>query len=176
VARALLLGLVLLALMAVARADGISIRKVAVQAAEEGQVLTAELDIKLTPVLDDALHKGVPIYFVLEFDLIRPRWYWANEKLASIHQPQRLSYNTLTRQYRVGIGAYQNFATLQAALDTMSRVRRRLDIDGVLQKGSTYSAALRYRVDTTRLPKPFQLHTGRDWDMSSDWHRFTVQP
>ena len=75
------------------------------------------------------------------------------------------------------MGTYQNFSTLQAALDTMSRVRRRLELDpAALRKDNTYAAALRYRVDTTRLPKPFQLHTGRDWEMTSDWHRFTVQP
>lgn len=172
-----LAGIILILFAALVQADGIGIRKAAVQQADDGYVLTAELDIKLTPVLSDALHKGVPIYFVLEFDLIRSRWYWTNEKLASIHQSQRLSYNTLTRQYRVGVGAYQNFSTLQEALDTMSRLRRRLDTEaGALRKDNAYAASLRYRVDTTRLPKPFQLHTGRDWEMTSDWHRFTVQP
>ena len=172
-----LVGAILLLCAVLVRAEGINIRKAAVQFADDGYVLSAELDVKLTPVLDDALHKGVPIYFVLDFDLIRARWYWTNEKLANIYQPQRLSYNTLTRQYRVGVGTYQNFSTLQSALDTMSRVRRRLELDpAALRKDNTYAAALRYRVDTTRLPKPFQLHTGRDWEMTSDWHRFTVQP
>jgi len=134
--------------------------------------------MRLTTVIDDALHKGVPLYFVLEHELIRPRWYWTNEKVAVVQQERRLSYNTLTRQYRVGSGAlYQNFTTLSDALDTMSRVRRRLDLEpGALQKGTTYAAALRLRLDTALLPKPFQLHTGRTWDISSDWYRWTVTP
>ena len=161
-----------------AQADGIEVRKASLTAAEEGYMLEANIDIKLTPALDDALHKGVPLYFVLEFELIRSRWYWTNEKIAVLSQQQRLSYNTLTRQYRVGVGAlYQNFSSLNEALGYMSQVRRRQDIEpGALRKDSTYAAMLRLRFDATQLPKPFQLHTGRDWSVSSDWYRWTVNP
>ena len=159
-------------------ADGIEVRKASVTTADDGYVLEAEIDIKLTPALDDALHKGVPLYFVLEFELIRSRWYWLNEKLATLSQQQRLSYNTLTRQYRVGVGPlYQNFSSLPEAINYMSRVRRRQDIEpGALRKDATYAAMLRLRFDTAQLPKPFQLHTGRDWNVNSDWYRWTVTP
>lgn len=163
---------------AVAHANGIDVRKAVVVPAEDGYFLETELDVRLTPVLDDALHKGVPLYFVLEFELIRSRWYWTNEKMAVLQQQQRVSFNTLTRQYRVGTGAlYQNFSTLKEALDYMSRLRRRLEIEpGGLRKDTVYAAALRMRLDGTQLPKPFQLHTGRNWDVSSDWFRWTVTP
>lgn len=161
-----------------AQGEGIEVRRASVTSSDEGYILQGEFDIKLTPVLDDALHKGVPLYFVLEFDLIRSRWYWTNERLATLQQPQRLSYNTLTRQYRVGVGAlYQNFSTLKEALDYMSRVRRRLEIEpGALRKDTTYNAVLRLRLDTTQLPKPFQLHTGRDWGINAESYRWTVNP
>ncbi len=161
-----------------ALADGIQVRKAAVTAVDDGYVLVADLDVRLNLALDDALHKGVPLYFVLEFELTRSRWYWTNEKLASLQQQQRLSYNTLTRQYRVGVGAlYQNFSSLKEALDFMSRVRRRQDIEpGTLRKDTSYAAMLRMRLDLTQLPKPFQLHTGRDWEISSEWYRWTVNP
>jgi Domain of unknown function (DUF4390) len=164
--------------MGAAQATGIEVRSAAVTAADDGYVLEAQFEVQLTPVLDDALHKGVPLYFLLEHELIRSRWYWTNEKVAIVQQQRRLYYNTLTRQYRVGTGAlYQNFTSLNEALDTMSRVRRRLDLDpGALRKDTTYAAALRMRLDTTQLPKPFQLHTGRNWDIASDWYRWTVTP
>jgi hypothetical protein len=173
-----LLMLMLVLTAGAAQANGIDVRKAAITASDDGYVLEAEFDMRLTPVLDDALHKGVPLYFVLEFELTRSRWYWLNEKLAAVQQLQRLSYNTLTRQYRVGVGAlYQNFSSLKEALDYMSRIRRRNDIEpGALRKDNSYAAMLRLRLDTTQLPKPFQLHTGRDWDMSSEWHRWTVNP
>ncbi len=161
-----------------AASNGIEVRKAALTATEEGYLLEAEFDIQLTPLLDDALHKGVPLYFTLEFEVLRSRWYWANEKIVSLQVQQRLSFNTLTRQYRVGAGAlYQNFPTLAEALSVMSRVRRRQDIDpGVLRKDTSYGAALRLRLDSAQLPKPFQLNTNRDWFIGSDWYRWTVSP
>ena len=161
-----------------AQSNGIDVRNASLTAAEDGYILQAEFDLQLTPLLDDVLHKGVPLYFLLELEVMRPRWYWANEKVVSIRQRQRLSYNTLTRQYRVGAGAlYQNFPTLTEALAVLSRVRRREDIEpGALRKESSYSAELRLRLDVTQLPKPFQLNSGRDWNIGSDWYRWTVTP
>ena len=163
-----------------ARADGIEVQKATVITAEDGHTLEAEFEITLTNALEDVLNKGVPLYFTLEFELIRPRWYWLNEKLASTRQQYRLSYNALTRQYRVGVGKlYQNFASLPEGLAFMSRVRvRDIAETGALRKGNAYTAALRLRLDTAQLPRPFQVTAvgSRDWSMSSDWHRWTVAP
>ena len=85
-------------------------RGAALVAAEDGYYLEATFEIALTGALEDALNKGVPLHFLLEFELIRPRWYWLNEKVVNYQQRYRLSYNALTRQYRVGVGTlYQNF-------------------------------------------------------------------
>lgn len=174
---ALLLGI---AAAVPARADGIEVQKAALIAAEDSYFLEAEFEIALTHTLDDALNKGVPLYFTLEFELIRPRWYWLNEKIVSKRQQYRLGYNAFTRQYRVGIGTlYQNFATQPEAIAFLSRVRLR-DITeaGALAKGSSYTAALRLRLDSSQLPRPFQVSAvgSREWSVSSDWHRWTVSP
>ncbi len=91
-----------------------------------------------------------------------------------------MSFNALTRQYRIGIGAfYQNFPTLTEALEVMSKVRRREDIEaGVLSKGTSYVAGLRLRLDTSQLPKPFNLNAlgSREWSLGSEWYRWTVTP
>jgi len=163
-----------------ARADGIEVRKAALISAEDGYVLEAEFDVTLTHTLEEALNKGVPLYFSLEFELVRPRWYWLNEKLANTQQQFRLSYNALTRQYRVGVRTlYQNFASLPEALGFMSQVRvRDIAETGALSKGSSYTAALRLRLDSSQLPRPFQVSAvgSREWSISSDWHRWTVSP
>ncbi|MBI1964966.1 MAG: DUF4390 domain-containing protein [Betaproteobacteria bacterium] len=163
-----------------ARADGIEVKKAALVAAEDGYFLEAEFDIALTPTLEDALNKGVPLYFLLEFELIRPRWYWFNEKLANARQQYRLSYNALTRQYRVGVGTlYQNFGALPEALAFLSRVRLPEIVEaGALGKDADYTAALRMRLDSSQLPRPFQISAvgSRDWSLSSDWHRWTISP
>lgn len=178
---AVLLAFVLGAVAATpARADGIEVKQSALVAAEEGYYLEAEFEIALTPILEDALNKGVPLYFSVEFVLTRPRWYWFNEKLANARQLYRLSYNALTRQYRVGVGTlYQNFPSLPEALAFMSQVRLRDIIEpGALAKGESYVAELRMRLDITQLPRPFQVSAvgTREWSVSSDWHRWTVAP
>ena len=163
---------------AVGQAQGIEIKKPSVSITDEAYVLEAQFDITLTPTLEDVLNKGVPLYFVLEFELIRPRWYWFNDRVVSLQQHYKLSYNALTRQYRLGVGnLYQNFASLPEALEVMSRVRRRQEVEpGALRKDNSYMAGLRFRLDTSQLPKPFQLNAlgSNQWHVSSDWYRWTV--
>jgi hypothetical protein len=163
-----------------ARSEGIDVRHAALVAGDEGYYLEADFEIALNATLEDALNKGVPLYFLLEFEVIRPRWYWLNEKVLNTQQQYRLSYNALTRQYRLGVGAlFQNFSALPEALDFLSRVRRRQVLESnVLGKGNTFAAAVRMRLDVSQLPKPFQLNAlaSRDWNFGSDWHRWSVTP
>lgn len=163
-----------------AQQPGIEIRSATLTQSDDGYVLEAAMEISLTSALDEALHKGVPLYFVLEFELIRARWYWLNEKIAATQQQYRLSFNPLTRQYRVGVGTlYQNFPTLGEALQFLTRVRRRQDIEaGALRRDNAYSAGLRMRLDTTQLPRTFQITAlgSREWNIASDWFRWTVGP
>jgi Domain of unknown function (DUF4390) len=165
---------------AVKAAEGIEVKSAALVPADDGYYLDATFEIMLPHALEDALNKGVPLHFLVEFELIRPRWYWLNEKVANLQQRYRFSYNALTRQYRVGVGTlYQNFASLAEALEFMNRVRLR-DIaePGALRKDSIYTAGLRMRLDTSQLPRPFQISAlgSRDWNISSDWYRWTVAP
>jgi hypothetical protein len=169
-----------LAFGAVAHAEGIEVRNAALVAGEDGYFLEADFEIALNPTLEEALNKGVPLYFLLEFEVIRPRWYWLNEKVLNNQQQYRLAYNALTRQYRLGLGSlFQNFASLSETLDFLSRVRRRQVLEpGTLTKGTTYVAGVRMRLDVSQLPKPFQLNAlaSRDWNFGSEWHRWSVTP
>jgi len=164
----------------VAHAEGIEVRNAALVAGEEGYFLEADFEMTLNPTLEDALNKGVPLYFLLEFEVIRPRWYWLNEKVLNTQQQYRLAYNALTRQYRLGVGSlFQNFGSLSEALDFLSRVRRRQVLEpGTLSTGVTYTAGVRMRLDVSQLPKPFQLNAlaSRDWNFGSEWHRWSVTP
>lgn len=163
-----------------AQPHGIEVRKATFSAAEDYYLLEADIDIVLSAPLEDALNKGIPLYFLLDFELVRPRWYWFNEKVVTQEQSYRLSFNALTRQYRIGVGAfYQNFPTLKDALQVMSKVRRREDLDGgMLSKGTAYAAGLRLRLDTSQLPRPFNLNAlgSREWSLGSEWYRWTVTP
>jgi hypothetical protein len=162
-----------------ARADDIEVRDVALRGRDEGLVLDADFAFELTPRLADVVANGVPLYFRIEFELKRSRWYWFDETAASRSLQLRLSYHALSRQYRLSTGALQqSFPTLEEALDMLKRVRNWLVVErAVSLADADYEAALRMRLDTAMLPKPFQLSalTGRDLQLESPWKRFIVR-
>lgn len=178
---ALALALVALVRPAPAAAEGIVPVSAKVEAAEDGYRLDAEFDIRFSPRLEEAVNRGVALYFVVEFELAKPRWYWFDEKPVQIAQTYKITYTPLLRQYRLSVGsAYQNFRRFEDVVRALSRVRGWAVAErGSLRKdGGAYQAALRMRLDTAQLPKPFQLNAvaSRDWNLTSDWYRWTVNP
>ena len=161
-------------------AEGIQVRSAELEAHIEGYRLNADFDISLTHTLEDALNKGVALYFVTEFELARPRWYWFDQKVVDLRQQFKLSYNALTRQYRLSVGTlFQNYETLEEAVNVMSQLHNRLVAEkDALKINQKYSAALRMKLDISQLPKPFQVNAlaSKDWTLSSDWHRWEVTP
>lgn len=146
----------------------------------DGWVLAADFSVPLPSRLEEAVNHGVALYFVVEFELIRPRWYWWDEKSAQSTQTYRLSYHALTRQYRLTVNGFaQPFATLDEALRALARVRgwRVLDAEQA-RPGADYQAQLRMRLDVSMLPKPFQVTaiTNRDWNLQAEWTRFRFAP
>ena len=163
-----------------ARADEIDVRGARLAPAEEGLALTAEFDFDFNPRLAEVVANGVPLYFVVDFELTRKRWWWFDEKAAAKRMQLRLSYHPLSRQYRLSTGLLQqNFATLEEALAVMKRVRNWVVVErsAPLPEGN-YEASLRMRLDGTLLPKPFQLSaiTSRELNLDSGWRRFSFQP
>lgn len=148
---------------------------------EEGQALSADFRFDLNARLEEAVNRGVVLYFVVEFELARSRWYWFDEKLLSRSQSYRLSYHALTRQYRLSTGGlHQSFETLAEALAVLRRLRNWLVIetgDPQVVIGNDYQAALRLRLDVTQLPRPFQISAlgNRDWTLASDWKAWPVR-
>jgi len=148
-----------------------------ITASEDGFVVSADFSFELNERLEEAVTKGVVLYFVTEFEMTRPRWYWLDEKVVSRNQTYRLSFHALTRQYRLSKGGlHQSFDTLSEALRVLSRLRNWVVIDGraekpVVQAGDTYMAALRMRLDINQLPRPFQISAlgNKDWSLASEW-------
>jgi len=173
--------LVVLFSTATAASEGIHVKSAEVSLNGGDYYVEANFEIGLTHTLEDALNRGLPLHFVVEFELIRPRWYtlylW-NKSLVEIEQHYRLSYNALTRQYRLSVGPlHQNFDTLDDALAIMGRLRPRfLGEADMLSEGNVYEAAIRMRLDVSQLPKPFQINAlaSRDWNLASEWYRWTL--
>jgi Domain of unknown function (DUF4390) len=171
----------LLALAAgAARADAIVARSAELHEEEGELLLSADFDFALNRTLDEALSKGIALYFDLEFTLTRPRWYWIDEKVVDQVTTYRLSYAPLTRQYRVGSGLMsQSFSSLDEVERFIGRVTSR-PVARVtdLAKGTRYEAAVRLRLDVNQLPKPLQVAAlaSHEWQLASDWLRWSFTP
>ena len=161
-----------------ARAEGATIVSAKLEASEDGYQVDADIALQLTATLQEAVRKGVPLYFVVEFELTRGRWYWLDQTLISASRERRISFAPLTDQYRISYsGISQNVASFEDVRRALSRVRSWTVLErGKLRVGEKYEAALRFRLDTSQLPKPFQLNAiaSKEWGLSSDWYRWTI--
>ncbi len=177
---ALLVAITALAFAPRAAAEGINTVRANVVSGADGYRLDAEFDIQFSPRLEEAVNRGVALNFVVEFELSKPRWYWFDEKPVRLSQTYKITYTPLLRQYRLSSGsAYQNFTRFEEVVGALSRVRGwPVAESGALRKQDEYHAAIRMRLDTTQLPKPFQLNAvaSNDWNLASDWYRWTVNP
>lgn len=148
--------------------------------AEDTWVVDADIEVNINPVLEEALTKGITLYFITEFELVRPRSFWFGETLVSLQQQFRLRYNALTRQYQLSTGImHHNLDSLDEVRHVLGQIQDWKAADrSLLKKGQTYRAGLSMRLDTSRLPKPLQLSTmgSRNWNLDSGWYYWTVQP
>lgn len=171
---------ILVLLPATARAQSASVSNAKLDITEDGYQLNADFELQLTTGMQEAVRKGVPLYFVAEFQLTRGRWYWLDQSVISANRDRRVSYAPLTDQYRVAVsGISQNVTTFDDVRRVLSRIRSWTVAEkGQLRPGEKYEAALRFRLDTSQLPKPFQLNviTSKEWSLASDWHRWSFTP
>lgn len=161
-------------------AEGVDIQHARLESTDEGYKLTLAFSFELTRGLEDAVMRGIPLYFTTEVQLSRPRWYWFDENTISTSQTIRISYNVLTHQYHAAISGrlQQSFSTLDDALSLLRNPSRWVIAEkGALKRGETYKVAVRMGLDIARLPKPFQVHAlnSSDWRFSSDWTQFNYK-
>jgi hypothetical protein len=164
----------------IAYAGNIEVGYARIESSEDGYRLAGSFSFELSRELENIITSGIPLYFVTEVEITRPRWYWLDEKTVTSQQSVRISYNVLTRQYRASInGSFaQNYKDLDEALSLVRRPSRWLVADkSVLSYGANYNVAVQVRLDTNQLPKPLQFNAlnNSDWRLSSDWKRMTFK-
>ena len=159
-------------------AEGATIQSAKLEATEDGYQLNAQIELSLTAAMEEAVRKGVPLYFTVEFELSRSRWYWLDQVIVRERRDRRVAFAPLTDQYRITVaGLSQNVASFDDVKRVLSRVRSWNVIDkGRLTPGEKYEAAVRFRLDTAQLPKPFQLNVlaSKEWSLASDWYRWPI--
>jgi hypothetical protein len=163
--------------VAAIQAAGIQIKSVNLTAAGNGYEISMDSEIMLNDTLEQALEKGIVLYFVTKFSLFDARWYKLNDEVARSKFVVGLRYYALTRQYHLNHPVFsQSYYSLQEALQALGRIRDLpLTIKSEVKPNADYVASARVWLDLTRMPKPFQIETigSSQWDLSSDkleWH------
>ncbi|MFZ6645750.1 DUF4390 domain-containing protein [Undibacterium sp. TJN25] len=171
----------LLLLQAPAHAANAEVTTARIESSEEGYRMVAAFSFELSHALEEAITRGIPMYFTTEVEVTRPRWYWFDEKAINSSQTVKIGYNVWTRQYTSATNGslLQNFVTLEEAMSTVLRPRRWVVAEkSELSSGAIYNAAVRLKLDINQVPKqPFLINAlnNSDWRLSSDWKRFTFK-
>ncbi|MEI8266768.1 MAG: DUF4390 domain-containing protein [Betaproteobacteria bacterium] len=164
------LGLAATGLPAWASAPAIELQTLRLQRADGALSLDFAARIHLSRAVEEALQRGVPVYFTAQALLLRNRWYWRDERVARVQRTWRLAFQPLTSSWRVGIGGLnQTQATLEEALSSLSRLSgwRIADLAQV-DPDSRHYVEFSFRLDTSQLPGPMQfgLTAQADWTLA----------
>ena len=142
--------------------------------------VSANVSVELPTFVEDALLKGVPMFFMLEADLYLDRWYWYDKRISGAQRQLRLAYQPLTRRWRVtqslgigsdssqGLSLNQSYESLAEALSMVRQVSKwkvaeLADTDPT----SKIKLLFRFRLDLSQLPRPFQIGAigQSEWDI-----------
>ncbi len=178
----LVLALLLLSAGLVRAQTATEITQFRIEHADEEIQLSAQMQFELPAAVEDALLKGIPMYFVAEADVLRERWYWYDKRIGSVERHMRLAYQPLTRRWRLNVASgagpatsqglvlNQGFDTLAQALASIKRLARWKIADAAdLDPNTKYKLEFRFRLDLSQLPRPFQIGAigQSDWDIAA---------
>lgn len=139
--------------------------------------VSARYSVTLSPEIETALKNGLSLPFTYDFKLTRPLIYSWYRSMADGFTPNasityRLSYQPLTRQYRLNTnGLSRNFNTPEEALLALAILRNWSVLEGSNISPDNFAGKIRFRLDHTQLPKSYQLTALGDenWILDSGW-------
>ena len=163
-------------------APGVEVTELRLEKSEGALLLQSSLRLDLSAVVEDALQKGMPLYFVTEAEITRDRWYWYDKKISTVARHYRLAYQPLTRMWRlnvsrepigsVGVASSlsQSFQTLPEALSAIRRtVNWKLADLTELDGDNKFTLIFKFRLDVSQLARPFQMTAGSnaEWNLAT---------
>jgi len=138
---------------------GVELTTLQVTRADGALMVEFVAQVSLPSAVEDALQRGVPIYFTAQATLWRNRWYWRDERIARVNRTWRLAYQPLTSSWRVGLGGLsQTYPTLAEAMAVVTRTAqwRLADLTQV-DPDSRHYVDFFWRLDTSQLPSPMLI-------------------
>lgn len=152
------------------------------EGSHDSVLLSASLKLDLPTAVEEALLKGVAVFFVAEAEVYRERWYWADKKVAGVERHMRLVFHPLTRRWRLavspsviannGLGVIlnQSFDSLEEAMAAVRRISGwRIAELSDIDPGARHRVEFRFRLDVSQLPRPLQIGAlgQSDWALST---------
>jgi len=160
--------LMALMLAAPAAAQSVELKALKLERRDGELVLEFATRLNLGAAIEDALQRGVPMYFLAQTVVYRNRWYWRDERITRVNRSWRVAYQPLTGTWRVSLGGLsQGYPSLAEALGSLSRVSGWRLLEGEkLEPGERYYVDFSFRLDNSQLPQPMQIDLGGDWKLS----------
>lgn len=159
--------------------SAIQIKTAELHAQDDFYSLTADVEMSLDKDIEEAVNKGVPLNFVVEFQIVIPREYWFDDEVVTATQNITLSYHALTRQYLVNRGKHQqSFESLGEATKDLASISEWKVVDkSLLDKTEVYRAALLIRLDQNKLPKAILVDaiSSEKWNLTSEKFEWTLK-
>ncbi len=161
---------------------GVEVTELRLEKSEGALLLQSSLRLDLSAVVEDALQKGMPLYFVTEAEITRDRWYWYDKKISTVARHYRLAYQPLTRMWRLNVSREpigsvglasslsQSFQTLPEALSAIRRtVNWKLADLTELDGDNKFTLIFKFRLDVSQLARPFQMTAGSnaEWNLAT---------
>ena len=163
-----------------AATNSILIKEADLQLVDDFYLLNAEISIDFDAEIEEAINKGVPLHFLIEFQVVSPRKYWFDDEIITTTNRVVLSYHALTKQYLVNRETHQkSFETLDEAVDELLQLTDLKVFEKVLiEKDANYKAALLMRLDQAKLPKAIQVDAiaSEKWNITSQKYEWPLKP
>ena len=184
--RLLALSLCVMAVLIGQTALATEVTQLQMERSEEGVYLSASVQFDLPVVVEDAMLKGIPMFFVAEADIYRDRWYWYDKRITTATRTMRLAYQPLTRRWRLNVlpGAIsvtglrasfsQNYDSMADAISSIQRLARwRIADAAEVEVNARHKVEFRFRLDLSQLPRPFQIGVAgqKDWAITAETSR-----
>ena len=182
-----------LLLPSVAQADTpVELQGLKLERQDSALYMSGQWRFELPPALEDALLKGITLYFVTEVELSQERWYVYNQRIGHTERHVRLFYQPLTRRWRVsispqafnvsglGVSLGQSYDTAEDAMNAVRRiVQWRIANAADYNPEIKQTLAINFKLDLKQLPRPLQIGAAgqSDWNISfSKTQRLELAP
>jgi len=175
-----------LLLLLLALPAGADFKVVEAQPRLEGKmlVLNGSLDLALTPKVEEALSKGIPLEVVIDVRLYRKRWLVWHQGVGRWTLRRRVVYHALSGQYLVGNAssepeASESHGSMLEALRALGALNDvRLPLARAAPTDGEYGVELRASLDIEALPAPLRplAYTSLDWRLNSGWSTWKLAP